>query len=216
MRTLLLFGTSQVCFRVGPVPRIRPEFSSPHFCRDLLIFISMISGMSNDFLLFSNQRHLLPFFPPPFSFSLFSCDFSSLSEFVYCLSRRSDSLTSLLVLSCSISPVPHHPPPVPAPLLPVSSSKRVFGCQCQSVGGGDDSVALTASLAMTISADCHISLCGAGGGGGGFQQVMRYRFVLTLLFVTAVNMMGDGLVCLKMSLTFCLLDVCALSHTQAI
>lgn len=116
-----------------------------------------------------------PISPPPFPLSLFSPDFSSLSEFVYCLSRRSDSLTSLLVLSCSISHPPPSPrpppPPVPAPLLPVSSSKRVFGCQCQSVGGGDESVALTASLAMTISADCHISLCVWGGvcvwGGGG-------------------------------------------------
>lgn len=52
------------------------------------------------------------------------------------------------------------PPPVLSPLLSVSSSKWVFGCQCQSVGGGDESVALTVSLAMTVSADCHISVGG--------------------------------------------------------
>lgn len=43
---------------------------------------------------------------------------------------------------------PH--PPAQSSLLSVSSSKWVFGCQCQSVGGGDELVALTVSLAMTI------------------------------------------------------------------
>lgn len=79
------------------------------------------------------------------SSSLFS--FSFLSFF--------SNLTSPLYLSLSIvfpaalipwhrslfSPVlsSTHTPTVPSPLLSVSSSKWVFGCQCQSFGGGDES-----------------------------------------------------------------------------
>lgn len=134
-------------------PSIRPEVSSRHF---LLVSVHLYCH---------HLRHVgrFPFvFKSATSASLLSSSFLSLFS----------HLTSPLYLSSSIvfptALIPWHRscsifhPPIPAPLLPVSSSKRVFGCQCQSVGGGDESVALTASLEMTISADCHISLFGGG------------------------------------------------------
>lgn len=63
------------------------------------------------------------------------------------------------IAPCSLFYLQH--PPVPSALL--SSLKWVFRCQCQSVGGGNESVSLTVSLAMSISADCHISVMGGGG-----------------------------------------------------
>lgn len=80
------------------------------------------------------------------------------------------------------------PPPVQSPLLSLSSSKWVFGCQCQSVGGGDESVAPTVSLATTISAHCHVSV------GATFSTLctidLSSHHYMSQQFV---NMMGDGL-----------------------
>lgn len=159
-----------------------------HVERYPLVFISVTSAS---------------FFPP-----LSLCFDSSLSEPVHCLSRTLipwyRSLFSPLLAST--------PPPLP---LSVSSSKWVFRCQCQSVGGGDESVALTVSLAMTISAHCLVSV------GETFSTLCTID--LSSHHYTSqhfVNMMGSGVSvrkCLFISayLTFLLCHIPALWYQNS-
>lgn len=143
--------------------------------------------------------NIFPFFP-----SLPPCFTSSLSESVHCLSRTLipwyRSLFSPLLAST--------PPPGQSPLLSVSSSKWVFRCQCQSVGGGDESVAPTVSLAMTISAHCLVSV------GGTFStlctiDLSSHRYTSQQF----VNMMGNG-VSVKKSLFISAYLTFLLCHIQ--
>lgn len=76
------------------------------------------------------------------------------------------SLPLLLLPDIAPCPVPIylpatrsiHPPASCPPRSASSSSKQVFGCQCLSVGGTDESVTLPVQLVMTITADCCISV----------------------------------------------------------
>lgn len=78
----------------------------------------------------------------------------------FCLFPCSCSLTSLLVPCPSIflPLAPFIPPPSCPPRSASSPSKQVFGCQCLSVSGTDESVTLPVQLVMTITADCCISV----------------------------------------------------------
>lgn len=132
----------------------------------------------------------------------------SLSPLYLSLAIVSPTLSFPDIAPCSL--LASTPPPVPSPLLSVSSSKWVFRCQCQSVGGGDESVGPTVSLAMTISAHCLVSV------GGTFSTLCTID--LSSHHYTSqqfVNMMGTGVSvkkCLFISayLTFLLCHIRAL------